>query len=534
MIPSLSQETITEYASEAQTIQEPTGTDYTQGVRVGKTIPAKWWNWLFKGATRRLGQAKTDAQNMLTELQNVVTDAGITLDGSDNTQLAQATRSEADKQIDNYILTKKISFTGIWYALRAFLNGVECTGNCGRVTTYMFKIGNKIALYTNQFSVGLTNEGTAYTFDLIHWFKAGSGVSGIAVITNGYWYSLGGGTSNTELHKNSLDGLRTRGTSIFDEHDIGSNGYTPFITCINDIVYVFTHRGKIYRINADDTYTELSTATGAGQIQVTTYTTAKVVEPVVINGRIFVGNLEFSGGTFTPVFNATNASENAGCVKVKKLHNGNVLFCCADSYASAYGLKVLDSQGVIHNVEGSFSSAIIDKNTAANDLAIRYYNEQYQFSYDGINFVPLALSSSSYNNVNVLQLRNRYFILVRYPNSTFDHLYYTDDISGDVSELMQGRNGSLYSTRIKDDCIVFSATSSDYSSLDYLVSYDLETELFNTKAVQLDGTVINIDYREPRITTDTEAFVSRYGTPSGDFASYNQINRVVGNTLYLR
>ena len=90
MIPSLSQETITEYASEAQTIQEPTGTDYTQGVRVGRTIPAKWWNWLFRGTTRRLTQAKTDAQNMLTEMQNVVTDAGIALDSSDSHQMSKS------------------------------------------------------------------------------------------------------------------------------------------------------------------------------------------------------------------------------------------------------------------------------------------------------------------------------------------------------------------------------------------------------------------------------------------------------------
>ena len=113
MIPSLSQETITEYASDAQTIQEPTGTDYTQGVRVGKTIPAKWWNWLFKGATRRLGQAKTDAQNMLTEMQNVVIDAGMTLDGSDGTQLAQAVVKDADAQIDKYVEDKK-AFMTLW------------------------------------------------------------------------------------------------------------------------------------------------------------------------------------------------------------------------------------------------------------------------------------------------------------------------------------------------------------------------------------------------------------------------------------
>ena len=113
MIPSLSQETITEYASEAQTIQEPTGTDYSQGVRVGKTIPAKWWNWLFRGTTRRLSQAKTDAQNMLTELQNVVTDAGITLSAGDSGQLSKAVVKDASTQINAYVAQKQ-GFMAFW------------------------------------------------------------------------------------------------------------------------------------------------------------------------------------------------------------------------------------------------------------------------------------------------------------------------------------------------------------------------------------------------------------------------------------
>lgn len=529
MIPSLSQETITEYASEAQTIQEPTGTDYTQGVRVGKTVPAKWWNWLFKGATRRLGQAKTDAQNMLTEMQNVVTDAGITLDGSDNTQLAQATKGEADKQINNYVYTKKISFTGVWYALRAFLNGVECTGNCNRAGTYTLKMGNKIILLAEQFSVGLTNRGTAYTFDLVHWFTATYGVTGVAVITNGYWYSLDGWPTHTRLYKHNLDDLHITGsgTKLLDEWDSDYNGYTPFITCINNTVYVFTHRGKIYRINADDSYTELAVATGAGQIQVETYTHAKVVEPVAINGKIFVGNLEFNGSTFTPVFNATNASENAGYVKVKKLHNGNVLFCCADGYANAYGLKVLDSQGVVHNVEGGFSDSIIRMNTSANDLAIRYYNSQYQLSYDGINFTPLASYIAS-SLSTVLQLHGRYFML------TTSALCYTDDINEDVTRLMTGIKGSLYNTQIKNNCLLYRVSDTPDSS-EYLVNYNLELEPFDTKVINIDGTASDVHYVPPSIVTDTEAFVHREAiAPSGDFASYNQINCVVGNTLYLR
>lgn len=114
MLEELSQETVTEYANEALTIQEPQGTDYTQGVKVGKTIPAKWWNWLFNAVTKRLGQSKTDAQGILSELQNTVTDAGIELDSSDNTQLSQAVAAKTDIQINNYI-NKKRWYYSYWH-----------------------------------------------------------------------------------------------------------------------------------------------------------------------------------------------------------------------------------------------------------------------------------------------------------------------------------------------------------------------------------------------------------------------------------
>lgn len=114
MLEELSQEDVTEYASNALTIQEPQGTDYTQGVKVGKTIPAKWWNWLFNAVTKRLEQSKADAQNMLSELQNTVTDAGIELDSSDSTQLSQAIGAKANIQIADYI-TNKLGFTNKWH-----------------------------------------------------------------------------------------------------------------------------------------------------------------------------------------------------------------------------------------------------------------------------------------------------------------------------------------------------------------------------------------------------------------------------------
>lgn len=114
MLNNLTQEDINEYAPSAQTISEPTGTDWSQGVQVGKTIPAKWWNWLFRAVTKRIQEARADAGNMLAELKNTVTDAGLTPDPTDDTQLAQAANILAERGVGTYIQDKKKGFFGSW------------------------------------------------------------------------------------------------------------------------------------------------------------------------------------------------------------------------------------------------------------------------------------------------------------------------------------------------------------------------------------------------------------------------------------
>lgn len=176
MIPSLSQDTITEYASDAITIQEPTGADYSQGVKVGKTIPAKWWNWLFRAATKRLGQAKTDAQNMLTELQNVVTDAGITLDGNDATQLRQAVALDTRASIAQYITTK-LDYFKLW-AAAATSGLLPVPASDGEHDTY-WKLERIEKVGDIYFAINRTKQwtGSRYAYrgavassdDLVHW-----------------------------------------------------------------------------------------------------------------------------------------------------------------------------------------------------------------------------------------------------------------------------------------------------------------------------------------------------------------------------
>lgn len=180
MIPSLSQEEMTQYASDAQTIQEPTGLDFTQGVHAGRTVPAKWWNWLFSAATKRIVQSRNDANNMLTELKNVVTDAGLTPSGSDNTQLTQAIEAKTLTQIDTYVEDKK-RFMEEWYLAGVEVDGLTLTKRYPSSTTtnmdprvYRVQEQNGIYFglaqgYDTSVSPEVYHSHVAFSQDLVHW-----------------------------------------------------------------------------------------------------------------------------------------------------------------------------------------------------------------------------------------------------------------------------------------------------------------------------------------------------------------------------
>ena len=78
-------ENITEYAKNATAIEEPA--EYSTGVKVGWTAPAKWWNWLMNAFSRRLGETYETVKSIHEEIKNAV---GGTLDENSNTQLKNA------------------------------------------------------------------------------------------------------------------------------------------------------------------------------------------------------------------------------------------------------------------------------------------------------------------------------------------------------------------------------------------------------------------------------------------------------------
>lgn len=178
MLDNLSQETINQYATDAQSIDQPLGTDWTQGVTVGKTIPAKWWNWLFSAVTKRLGQAKTDTNSILTELKNTVTGAGLTIDPTDNTQLKQAVNIEGQNGITQYVNDKK-GFFSKWTTEP--VEGIRTFGASDTITIERLEQfpGSEGKAFFMQIKQHTTDPAQDYWWnyssqDLLHWYEIGN------------------------------------------------------------------------------------------------------------------------------------------------------------------------------------------------------------------------------------------------------------------------------------------------------------------------------------------------------------------------
>lgn len=91
MQPSISQQDITVFSTDPSGVKEQPGAqDYANGVDVGYTAPAKWWNWLWNKLTSWCTASKTDRTNMHTELLNTLSEAGIAPSATSTEQLSRS------------------------------------------------------------------------------------------------------------------------------------------------------------------------------------------------------------------------------------------------------------------------------------------------------------------------------------------------------------------------------------------------------------------------------------------------------------
>jgi hypothetical protein len=74
----------------AAVVDKPGYPYYGNGVDVGYTAPAKWWNWLWNHISAWLGTSKADRTNMVAEIQNTLSAASIQPSASDSHQLSKS------------------------------------------------------------------------------------------------------------------------------------------------------------------------------------------------------------------------------------------------------------------------------------------------------------------------------------------------------------------------------------------------------------------------------------------------------------
>ena len=93
------------------TIERPENPHYTNGVDIGYTAPAKWWNWLWNHISAWFATSKTDKNSMHTELLNVLSAASITPDATKSNQLSKAVDTIGYSECvdyDNEMVTEEV------------------------------------------------------------------------------------------------------------------------------------------------------------------------------------------------------------------------------------------------------------------------------------------------------------------------------------------------------------------------------------------------------------------------------------------
>ena len=103
MISSLTQENIDIFSSDPLGVKEqPPSPNYEDGVDVGYTAPAKWWNWLWNVITTFFTDCKADRQHILGELLSLLSAVSITPSATDNHQLTKAANAVCRNTVEAY------------------------------------------------------------------------------------------------------------------------------------------------------------------------------------------------------------------------------------------------------------------------------------------------------------------------------------------------------------------------------------------------------------------------------------------------
>ena len=93
MLPVNPIEQMDVYAANSQYIQGPSPTQQAQGTIPLDTLPADWWNWLWKSITERINQASEGMESIYDEVMSVLTAASIEPSQLQSDQLLNAIKA---------------------------------------------------------------------------------------------------------------------------------------------------------------------------------------------------------------------------------------------------------------------------------------------------------------------------------------------------------------------------------------------------------------------------------------------------------
>ena len=93
MLPVNPIEQMNVYAANSQYIQGPSPTQQAQGTIPLDTLPADWWNWLWKSITERINQASEGMESIYDEVMSVLTAASIEPSQLQSDQLLNAIKA---------------------------------------------------------------------------------------------------------------------------------------------------------------------------------------------------------------------------------------------------------------------------------------------------------------------------------------------------------------------------------------------------------------------------------------------------------
>jgi len=116
---TLEQQALDIYSSDPLGAKEqPPSPNYEDGVDVGYTAPAKWWNWLYNKLCVFFSGCLVDRTDMHVELVNVLTSDSVTPDSADTHQLSKSISSIGASRCtvyNNKTVTETVGGTQVTY-----------------------------------------------------------------------------------------------------------------------------------------------------------------------------------------------------------------------------------------------------------------------------------------------------------------------------------------------------------------------------------------------------------------------------------